>query len=268
MRRLRRLPRLPRGASRRVRAALRHAADQRHGVLPRPARLGPRARRGAARAPGRQAARRAGPRLERRLRDRGGGIHGSDAPRRGPRRGRVPRAREDLRDGHRRDRAHGGAAGGVHAQAARGGAGRAAREVLRALRPAHGLPQGPPAHRHLRPQQPRVRRADLADRPADLPQHADVLHRGGAEQHPAPLPLRAPRARRADARQVGDDDLPPGPLRAGRSQPPDLREGPARGVAPEPSRRPRGRRPAGAGARRRRPDRAGTRHSTSGRWPT
>ena len=39
-RELRRLPRLPRGAPRGVRAALRHAADQRHRVLPRPGQPG------------------------------------------------------------------------------------------------------------------------------------------------------------------------------------------------------------------------------------
>ena len=43
-----------------------------------------------------------------------------------------------------------------------------------------GVPQGPAADGHLRPQQPRRRRADLPAGPADLPQHADVLQRRDA----------------------------------------------------------------------------------------
>ena len=69
--------------------------------------------------------------------------------------------------------------------------------------------QGPAPQHHLRAQQPRVRRADLAAGSAHLPQHAHVLHGGDAGPCAAPLPLRAARPRPADARQVGDDDLAP-----------------------------------------------------------
>ncbi len=91
---------------------------------------------------------------------------------------------------------------------------RPARALFRAGRSAAGVPQGPSPHGHLRPQQPRQRRPDLAAGPADLPQHADVLQRRDAGADPAALPLRAARRRRADAREVGDDDLPPRPVRA------------------------------------------------------
>ena len=56
----------------------------------------------------------------------------------------------------------------------------------------------------LRAQRPRPGRADLAHRPARLPQHAHVLQRRDAGAHPAALPLRARRRGRAAARQVGD----------------------------------------------------------------
>ena len=66
-----------------------------------------------------------------------------------------------------------------------------ARALLRAGQPALHVPQGPAAQRDLRPQRPRPGRADLAHRPADVPQHAHVLQRGDAVAHPRPLPLRA-----------------------------------------------------------------------------
>ena len=134
---------------------------------------------------------------------------------RGARRRRVPRAREDLRHRHRRGRARPGAA--------------------RAPTPRKEVESVPAPLReryfertdqrwafrkdlrrvgHLRSQQPRPRRADLAAGPADLPQHADVLQRGDAGAHPAPLPLRAARRRRADAREVRDAALAPRPVRA------------------------------------------------------
>ena len=52
---------------------------------------------------------RADPRVERRLRERAGGLHGRDRARRAARHRRLPRAREDLRDRHRRGRARPGA---------------------------------------------------------------------------------------------------------------------------------------------------------------
>ena len=67
----------------------------------------------------------------------------------------------------------------------------AARAVLRATGRPLRLPQGPAPSGHLRAQRPRAGRADLADRPARLPQHADVLQRRDAGAHPDPLPLRA-----------------------------------------------------------------------------
>ena len=80
---------------------------------------------------------------------------------------------------------------GLHRQGDRVGAAGAARALLRGRRPPAGVPQGPAPDRDLRPQQPRPGRADLAPGPAGLPQHADVLQRGDAVAHPAPLPLRA-----------------------------------------------------------------------------
>ena len=171
-----------------------------------------------------KARRRAGAGVERGLRQRPGGLHGGDRLRRADGRRGVPRAGEDLRHRHRRGRAQPGAAGDLQRQGDRVAPGRAARALLRARRPEAGLPQGPPPDGHLRPQQPRGRRADLATGPADLPQHADVLQRRDPGPDPAPLPLRAARRRRADARQVGDDDLPPRPVRAGRPQEAHLRQ--------------------------------------------
>ena len=48
---------------------------------------------------------------------------------------------------------------------------------------------------HLRPPRPGPGRADLARRPAGLPQHADVLQRRDPGADPRPLPLRARRRR-------------------------------------------------------------------------
>ena len=89
-------------------------------------------------------------------------------------------------------------------QGARGGPAGAARALLRASRPALRLPQGPAPHGDLRPQRPRAGRADLAHRPARVPQHAHVLQRGDAGAHPAALPLRAEARRLPLPRQVGD----------------------------------------------------------------
>ena len=86
--------------------------------------------------------------------------------------------------------------------------------------PALRLPQGPAAHGDLRAQRPDPGRADLAHRPAGVPQHADVLQRRDAGADPAPLPLRARRRRRAVPRQVRDDALAPRPVRRGRPQAP------------------------------------------------
>ena len=110
MRVLRRLPGLPRGPPRRVRAAVRDAADQRHGVLPRPGGLGAPARRRAARPAGRARPTdepvrvwSAGCASGQEAYTRGDGLRRADG-----RRG-VPRAGEDLRHRHRRGRAQPGA---------------------------------------------------------------------------------------------------------------------------------------------------------------
>ena len=118
---LQRLPGLPRGPPRRVRAALRDAAHQRHRVLPRSRVVGAPARRGAARAAGREGRRRAGARVERGLRERPGGLHHGDGLRRADGRRGVPRAGEDLRHRHRRGRAQPGAAGDLQRQGDRVG---------------------------------------------------------------------------------------------------------------------------------------------------
>ena len=81
------------------------------------------------------------------------------------------------------------------------------------------------AERDLRPQRPRAGRADLAHRPARLPQHAHVLQRRDAGADPAALPLRAGRRRRAAARQVGDAAQPRRPVRARRPQAPGVPQG-------------------------------------------
>ena len=66
------------------------------------------------------------------------------------------------------------------------------------------VPQGPAALGDLRPQRPGAGRADLAGRPAGLPQHADVLQRRDAGADPRPLPLRAARRRLPLPRQGRD----------------------------------------------------------------
>ena len=122
----------------------------------------------------------------------------------------------------------------------RGDPGGPARALLRAGRPALHVPQGPAAHRHLRAQRPHAGRADLAHRPADLPQHADVLQRGDAGADPQPLPLRAEPVGLPVPRQVRDAHHALGPVPAGQPQAPRLREGaqadaarpPAAGRAP------------------------------------
>ena len=91
--------------------------------------------------------------------------------------------------------------------------------------------QGPATHGDLRPQQPRLGRADLAPGPAGLPQHAHVLHGGDPGPDPASLPLRSARSRRARAREVGDDGLPPRDLHAGRPQEADLPQARGRAVS-------------------------------------
>ena len=81
------------------------------------------------------------------------------------------------------------------------------------------------AVRDLRAQRSRPGRADLADRPARLPEHAHVLHRGDAGADPAALPLRARRRRVPAARQVRDADHPHRPVHPARAQAPGVPEG-------------------------------------------
>ena len=175
---LRRVHRPAPGQRRRVRRAVQHDPDQRHRVLPRPGRVGVPAGRGDPRAAGRTQPRRADPGVERGLRVRPGGLHPRDGSSPSHRRRRVPRAGQDLRHRRRRGGARPGAARGLHAGRDRRGArGQARSEYFEQQGSRYSLPQGPAALGDLRPQRPRAGRPDLADRPAGLPQHPDVLQR-------------------------------------------------------------------------------------------
>ena len=129
----------------------------------------PRADRG-------QATRRPDPGLERRLRLGRGGVHAGHGAGRGPGpeafRERVKIYATDVDDEaltRPARRLHGPRAG----RRPRRRCGRSTSSARRPLR----LPQGPPPVGHLRPPRPDPGRPDLADRPARLPQHADVLQR-------------------------------------------------------------------------------------------
>ena len=99
---------------------------------------------------------------------------------------------QDLRHRRRRGGARPGAAGRLHrARASQGVPAELLDAVLRADRRPLRLPQGPAPLGDLRPQRPGAGRADLPDRPAGLPQHADVLQRRDAGADPQPVPLRA-----------------------------------------------------------------------------
>src|SRR6266508_39881 len=78
---------------------------------------------------------------------------------------------------------------------------------------------------HLRAQRPGPGRADLAHRPAGLPEHADVLQRRDAGADPRQVPLRGGSPGRAVPRQGRDAAQPRPHLRAGRPQAPDLPAG-------------------------------------------
>ena len=102
----------------------------------------------------------------------------------------------------------------------------AGREVLRAGQPPLRLPQGAAPLGDLRAARPDPGRSDLADRPADLPQHPDVLQHRDPGADPRPVPLRPERGRRAVPGQVGDAaDLQQQRLRPDRPEAADLRAG-------------------------------------------
>ena len=155
------------------------------GLLPRPADVGVPRRRRCSRTDRIASAGRAAAGLVRRLRVGRGGIHDGDGARAGARRRGVPRAGEDLR--HRRRR--GGARPAARtARICRASVEDVPRDALERFfeRTDQRLrvPQGPAPLRDLRPQRPRPGRADLAHRPARLPQHAHVLHRRDAGADP------------------------------------------------------------------------------------
>ncbi len=110
-----------------------------------------------------------------------------DAARRGAGRGGVPRPGEDLRDRRRR--------GGARRRArqahlpAEGRSQAVPEELARAAASSRSdqqlhLPQGPAPLGDLRAQRSGPGRADLAHRPAAVPQRPDVLHRRGAGADP------------------------------------------------------------------------------------
>ena len=193
--RLRRVPGLPRGAPRGVHRAVQHDPDQRHRLLPRPGRLGPTC--AASVLPALLSTRPDGadPGLERRLRLRRGGVHPGHAPGRGARASRssATGSRSTPPTSTRRRSPRPGRPT-YDRQGARGGARPscvekyfepvgnrfAFRKELRrsVIFGRNDLVQDAP---------------DLPDRPAGLPQHADVLQRRDAGPDPRPVPLRAAR---------------------------------------------------------------------------
>ena len=222
------LPGPPRGPPRGVRPAVQHHPDQRDRLLPRPAGLGVPERRGPARLIADKRRRRADPRLERRLRLGRGGVHAGHAARRGAGARAVPRAGQDLRHRRRRGGAQPGPPGRLHGQAGRGRPAGAAGAVLRAQRRRLRVPQGPAARGDLRPPRPDPGRADLAHRPAGLPQHPDVLQRRDPGAGAGPLHFAL---REGGYLLLGKAEMLLGPLRpvrAGGPEAPGLPEGPGR----------------------------------------
>ena len=213
---LRRLPRLPRGAPRRVRPALQHDPDQRHRLLPRPAAweyLRDEVVPAAARARRRPTSRSAS-----------GAPAAPRARRPTPSRWCWPRrwGRAEFRERVKiyatdvDEEALGQARQATYSAKRQVEASRA--ELLeRYFEPVeqrYAVPQGPAPRRHLRPPRPRAGRPDLAHRPARLPQHPDVLQRRDAGADPRPLPLRARTTRLPVPRQGGDAAHPLRPVHA------------------------------------------------------
>ena len=171
--------------------AVRHRADQRHQLLPRRRDLAGRERPDRAGVDRGACARRAVAGVGGGLCQRRGGVHHRHPPVRGPGRGRVPAARQDLRHRCRRR-------GAVPCpprslptpELGRRRSAGTARPVLRRGGRRAGVPQGPAAPGDLRAPRPRAGPAHLTHRPAVVPQHADVLHPPDPGADPAPVPLR------------------------------------------------------------------------------
>ena len=149
-----------------------------------------------------------------------------DRPGRGAGPRRLPRAGQDLR--HRRRRGGPRPAPGWRSTTPR----RSKASPPRcwrstSSRSAHrfGVPQGPAPVGDLRPPRPDPGRADLADRPAGLPQHADVLQHRDPGADPRPVPLRAGRPRLPVPRQGRDPADVQQHVRPGRPEAADLRQG-------------------------------------------
>ena len=160
------------------------------------------------------------------VRHRRGALHDRDAARRGARRAGLPRAGEDLRDGRRHRCGRPGASGGLSPRT------RSSRSPRRCANATSSTVDD--HYSFVKDLRRSVifgvndllsARADLAARPAHLPQHADLLqlrHAGGGDGTTAP---RAGRPGRARARQVRNDADPHRGLRAGRPLAEDLPQG-------------------------------------------
>ncbi len=193
---LRRLPRLPRGPPRRVPPPVQHGAHQRHRLLPRPGGLGASPSRSCPALLEHKADGRADPRA--------GAPAAPRARRPTPSPSCSPRRSATTRSGERvkiyatdvdEDALAQARAGDLHrARRWRASRRRCSPSTSSRRRPLR-LPQGPAPLGDLRPPRSDPGRADLAHRPAGLPQHADVLQRRDPGADPRPLPLRAPAAR-------------------------------------------------------------------------
>jgi hypothetical protein len=93
---------------------------------------------------------------------------------------------------------------------------------VRQLRHPPGVPQRAAPLPDLRPARPDPGRGDLPPGPAGVPQHADVLQRGGAGPDPRPLPLRREQDGVPVPGEGGDPALPQQQLQAGVAQAQDL----------------------------------------------
>ncbi len=181
-------------------------------------------RRHPAEAARRQSRRRADPRLERRVRRRPGGIQPRDRVRGAARHRGVLPASEDLRHRRRRGRALAGPPGELQPRGSRARPRRPPREVLRARGGPLRLQPRAASGDHLRTPGPDRRCADLASRPARVPQRPHLLQPRGPATDPRPIPLRAQRGGLPLPGAGGDAPHARQPVHAGQPEAPHLRE--------------------------------------------